>query len=62
VDIQVVRSEGKLLLRLSLHEPAMQVLGFCDPAGAIDPTLTPAPAAVALWAETAAGALEQLAQ
>ena len=62
VDIQVVRPEGKLLLRLALNEPTMQVLGFCDASGAIDPTLTPAPAAAKVWMETAAGALEQLAQ
>jgi hypothetical protein len=62
IDIQVIRPEGKLLLRLSLHGPKLRVLGFCDPRGAIDPGLTPAPAAVPLWTQTTIGALEQLAQ
>jgi hypothetical protein len=62
LDVQVVRPEGKLLLRLALHEPKLLVLGFCDSSGAIDPALTPAPAAAPRWAATAGRALEQLAQ
>jgi hypothetical protein len=60
-DVLVVRPENKMRVRLWLREPRIEVRGFGNEKGQIDPRQTPPLDQVPLWTDAATQALRRLA-